>query len=306
MNVKVIHTKNLRWIDIINAGPEDIAYLQKNFNFHPLDLEDIRETSQHPKVEDREIYHFIVLLFAVSEPKKGIVRPGEVDIFIGKDYVITLHDGSMYTLLNLFKSVQENDEVRKVVMSKNPGYLLYQILEPLFKRHFPLLDKITKEMDDIEKTIFDNLTLQMLERISLTKRNIIDFRRIMKTHHLIVKRLMSKRQPYLVFPDSKNYYANILEHAENIWDILAIQKETIEALQDANQSLATNRLNDISKVITVFPAVFLPATLITFIFSLGVDDLPLQHNPHGFFIIIGLAALSSILMVAYFKYRKWI
>ncbi len=305
MSLKIIHTKNLRWIDIINPGADEIKYLKDNFNFHPLDFEDIIGTAQRPKIEDRDNYQFIVMQFPVYNRAAGLIVPGEVDFFVGKDFVVTIHDGSMHTMLHIVSNVHSKDLVRQEFMSKNSGYLLFKILESLFRRSFPMLDHISKDMNTIEKEIFDNLSLKMLEKISLMKRNIIDFRKIMKTHHLIVKRLINRKESYMIFAESKNYYINLLEHAENIWDILAIQKETIDALQEANQSLASNHLNEISKIIAIFSAVFLPASLILCIFGLSVEDLPFKNSPHGFWIILFIAGLSSLLAYRYFKRKKW-
>ncbi len=305
MSLKVIHTKNLRWIDIINPGEKELDMLKTHYKFHPLDYEDVLSTSQHAKIEDRNDYKFLVLLFPYFNQKTREILPAEVDFFIGKDYLITIHDGSMHTMLNAFENAHKHDAIRSEYMGKNSGYLLYQLLEFLFKRSFPILDHINKDMTGIEKNIFGDLSIKMLEEISLMKRNIIDFRRIMKTHHLIIKRLMNKKDAYLNFHDSKDYYASVLDQAENIWDILAIQKETIEALQDANQSLATNRLNDITKVVAIFSAVFGPATIIMFLFGLNVNAIPLKEDPYAFWIILGMATAASSLMLAYFKHKKW-
>ena len=305
MNIKIIHTKNLKWIDVINPTELEIAYLKKNFDFHPLDFQDLSYTSQHAKVEDRDSYQFLVLLFPVFNKKNREIRPAEVDFFIGKDFLITIHDGSMYTMTNLYNSVSTHDVTRQQYMGKNSGFLLFEILESLFKRSFPILDNINKDMTEIESTIFQDLSLSMLKRISLTKRNIIDFRRIMKTHHLILRKLMNNKQPFMVFADYKNYYMNLLDHAENIWDILAIQKETADALQDANQSLATNTLNQITKLITILSGVFLPATLVLFAFGLSINNLPLRDDPNAFLIILGISAISSGIVVAYFKTKHW-
>ncbi len=305
MSLKIIHTKNLKWIDIINPAEEEIKYLKKNFSFQPLDYQDILLPSEHTKIEVHPDYALLVLLFPVFNRQSREIVPGEVDFFIGKDYLITIHDGSMYTLVKLFNSVHAHDDVRKEYMSKNSAFLLYQILESLFRRSFPMLDHISKDMNEIEKSIFNDLSLGMLEQISLTKRSIIDFRKIMKTHHLIIKRMLTRKENYLTFPDSRALYSGLLEHAENIWDLLSIQKETADALQDANTSLASNRLNQTTKIVTILSALFLPATFVMFLFGLSVHDLPLANNPHAFWIILGIGIASSIIMFAYFKSKKW-
>ncbi len=295
----------MRWIDVINPGAKEIDYLKENFKFGELDLTDITSASQHAKFEEHGSHNTMVLLFPVFNKKTRVIRPAEVDFLIGTDYLLTIHDGSMYTMIRTFNNADENEEIRREYMGKNSGWLLYKVLESLFRRSFPLLDHISKDMNEIESGIFSDIDVSMLEKISLMKTNIIDFRRITKTHHLILKKLAARKEPYMLFHESKNYYLNLLEHSENIWDILATQKETMEAMQDANQSLATNRLNQITKVITIFSGIFLPATLILFIFGLNIDNMPLKTNPNAFWIILIIAATASLCMLLFFKKKKW-
>lgn len=305
MSLKVIHSKNLRWVDVINPQEPEIDFLKKNFQLHPLIYQDILLPSQHTKIETLGDYTLVVLIFPVYNRKTREIVPGEVDFIIGQDYLITIHDGAMYTLVKTVNNVHAQEDARREYMGKNAGYLLYQVLESLFKRSFPILDHINKDMTDIEKNIFNDMSLGMLEQISLMKRNIIDFRRIMKTHHLIIKRLGVKKENYLVFQQSRAYYADLMEQAENIWDILSIQKETVEALQDANTSLATNRLNQTTKIVTILSAIFLPATFVMFLFGLSVKDLPLANTPHAFWIILGIGAAGSLSLFGYFRAKKW-
>jgi len=305
MALKIIHTKNLRWIDIINPTTDEISYLKNEYDFHPLDYEDVMETSQHSKIEKREDYIFIVLLFPVYKRNAAEITPTEVNFFIGKNYLITIHDGSMYTMTGAVNAAANDAEMRAAWMGKNPGVLLYHILESLLRRSFPILDHISKDMDEVEKNIFHDLGIKMLRRIAQMKRNIIDVRRIMKTHYLILRKLMNAKETYISFPDSKEYYTNLTEHVENIWDILAIQKETIESLQDANQSLATNVLNQITKTDTIISGIFFPATLIIFLFSLDMLGKPFENNHYGFWIVFAIAALASAVMIFFFRRKRW-
>lgn len=305
MNLKIAHTKNLRWIDIVNPEQKELNYLKENFKFHPLDYQDMLNMAERAKIEDRGDYTWVIMLFPVFNKTTREIRPAQVVFFAGKDYLITVHDGSMYTLINTFNGVREHAELRNLYMEKNTGFLLYQILESLLKRSFPILDHINKDISGIEKRIFTDLSIDMLKKIALMKKNIIDFRRINKTHHIVFEKLMRKKHPYLGFSSSPQYYNNLMEHNQNVWDMLVLQKETIDSLQDAHQTLATNNLNQVTKLITILSGIFLPATLIIFIFGLNLEGLPLRGTPNAFWIVLGMAAASSLAVVAYFKSKKW-
>jgi len=262
MSLKVIHTKNLRWIDIVNADDSDLVYLKENFKFHPLDLEDVVQQSIRTKIDDYDSYHFIILLFPFYFREHNEIRPAEVDFFIGKDYVITVHDGSMKTLNNLVHNVHQYDTTRALYMNQSPGFLLFSILEILFKRSSPILDKINQEVIQSGREVFQ-LDIKTLEKLSELKKNIIVYRRIMKMHTFVLEKLGASKKEYLVFKDSKAYFQTLIEYAENIWDVLASDKESVESFEVTNQSLATHRINDILQLLTVLSVIISILALIT-------------------------------------------
>jgi magnesium transporter len=305
MALKIIHTKHLRWIDIMSPSKVELDYLKTEFDFHPIDIESIETASEHSKIEHRENYSFIVFLFPVYDQKSMEIMPAEVDFFVGPGYVVTIHNGSMFTMTSSVDGVANDDTMRSEWMGKNYGILFHKILEQLFRRSFPILDYMSKDMGEIEKRVFKDSDLNMVRRIAQMKRNIIDVRRIMKTHHLILRRLTNSKESYLTFSDSKDQYGALMDHIENIWDILAIQKETIESLQDANQAIATNTLNQLNKASTILSGVFFPATLIIFLFSIDEHGKPFENLPYGFWIVAVIAIVSSSFMIWYFRKKRW-
>ena len=147
-------------------------------------------------------------------------------------------------------------------MQRGAGYLLYRVLEALFRRSYPILDHMNEDVNKIETVIFHKHGLDMLSKISVMKKNVIEFRRMMKTHRSVLDKLPYRKNDYLFFPQSKTYYRDLQEYSANIWDILETLKETMETLHETSQSLATHRLNHLTRAISIFSAVLLPATLI--------------------------------------------
>ena len=145
----------------------------------------------------------------------------------------------------------------------------------------------------------------MLPKITLMKKNIIEFRKMMKTHRTILEKLPKHTTEYLNFPQSKLYYRDLLEYYEDIWDILEALKETVDSLVETNQALVARRLNQTTKIISIFSAVVIPATLTAFVFALDVGGVPFSDNPFGFWIVLGIMFSASMLMLAIFKHKKW-
>jgi magnesium transporter len=305
MPLRIIHTKKLKWVDVIKPDERDLTYLKENFKFHPLDFEDIMTESTRPKLDEYPEYHFLILLFPQYRKDTNQILPTEVDFFIGKDFIVTIHDGSMRTLTNIFRNVKEYDNIRSQYMGSSPGFLLFSILELLLKRSFPILDHISSDMDEAGKNVFE-LNIQTLQQFSHLKRNIIVYRRVMKMHKFILQKISRNGREYFAFKDSKVYFQNLIEYAETIWDVLAADKETAESYEETNQSLAGHRMNDILRVLTVFSVIIFILTLVinALLFVESISSIA-SWNYLLPTTVISLSVMT-ILMLLYFKNRKWL
>src|SRR5919206_3918875 len=125
-NVEVLEHEGLRWINIERPGPVDQAWLEEHFEFHALDYEDIRSRNQRPKIDTYDDYLFIVLHFPVFDKQVGRLNAGELDIFVGPDYLITLPNTELKFVEYLFERLRANDDLRDQVFTQGAGYLLYR------------------------------------------------------------------------------------------------------------------------------------------------------------------------------------
>lgn len=310
MALKIIHTKNLKWVDITNPDDSDILYLKENFKFHPLDFEDVVAQSTRTKIDEYDSYHFIILLFPFLNRESQEIKPAEVDFFVGKNFLVTVHDGSIRTLTNLIKNISAYDNVRDQYMSGNPGLLLFQILELLFKRSFPILDSLNREITEASRDQF-KLDIDTLHKLSKLKKNIIVYRRIMKMHKFILSKLAKNRRDYLMFRDSRAYFQNLIETAENIWDVLASDKESVESFEDTNQSLASHQINDILQVLTIVSVIVSVLALITdiliFFERTNLErTLGLGSDFQLFVFISSILLVMTSVMLIYFRNKRWL
>lgn len=305
MNIQIVHTKAVRWIDVVNPGSEELEWLRHNFKFQELHFQAVAERQLRPHLDEGQGYDFIVLLFPVYHKDAQEIQIGEVDFFVGENLLLTAHYGEIHTLKFMHELVKGDAGAREGLMQKGSGYLLYKVLEALFRRSYPILDHMNEDVSDIEAKLFHQRDIDMLYKISVMKKNVIEFRRMMKTQRYILEKLSKQRAPYLQFPQSRLYYKDLLEYSANIWDILETLKETVDSLHDTSQSLAAHHLNEITKVISIFSAIVIPATLVAFLFGVGVEGIPFRNNPNGFWIVGGLMVLASTVLVLVFKLKKW-
>jgi magnesium transporter len=294
----------------VNPEEKDLEYLKNNFKFHPLDFEDVVTKATRTKIDEYDNYHFIILLFPLIDQTTNEIKPTEVDFFLGKDFIVTIHDGTMRTLNNLVHNTHQYDDTRNHHMSQSPGFLLFTILESLFKRSAPLLDKINHQLLDSGKNIFE-LDIHTLEKLAGLKKSIIMYRRIVKMHAFILTKLARSKKDYLQFKDSKTYFQDLIEYSENIWEVLSSDKESVESFEETNQSLGTHRINDVLQVLTVVSVIVSILALITDImiffertnlektFGLGGD--------FGLFVFItSILAVLTAVMLSFFKKKGWL
>ncbi len=305
MPLKVIHTKNLRWVDIVNPDEADLTYLKDNFQFHPLDFEDVTTEAIRTKIDEYDSYHFIVLLFPLVAKKDGEIKPIEVDFFIGSDFLVTIHDGSMKTLVNLVHNVHQYQNVRSQYMAHNSGFLLTSILELLFKRSAPILDRMNNEIVTAEMKMFD-LEIETLEHLSQLKKNIIVFRRVMKMHTYVLEKLLASKKLYLKFKDSDALINSIIEYEKNIWNLLTADKESVESFEETNQSLAGHKMNDILRTLTVFSVIIFILTLLINILLFVESISRIDSWPYLLPVTMVTLCVATLVMMAYFKKRRWL
>lgn len=303
-----IHTLQAQttWHNLDRTGKKEIEWLKKNFAFHPLDLEDCASSAQRPKLDTYQEYLFMVLLFPIYNKKTRTIEQGEVDFFINADYLITVHRNDLPPLASFFKQIESSKELQEKFLGKNPAVLLYEILDRLLDYCFPMLDHLDLDIKNIENNIFAGNEKQMVREILIIKTNIFNFRSIMSAHRNVIKNLMRANAQFFNVNELKTYYQNLVELTINIWDILATQRETIDAFHATNESLISFRLNEIMKTLTIFSVIVFPLTLLAAIFGMNTINMPLVTHPNGFWVIIAVMLVGTVGMFVYFKKKGWL
>jgi magnesium transporter len=296
--------EGLEWIHIEQPGPLERAWLAEHYEFHPLDLEDVMSRNQRPKIDEYPEYLFIVLHFPVFDKQVGRLNSGELDLFVGPDFIITLPNQPLKPVEYLFERCRTNEEVREQLFSKGTGYLLYQIVDQCFDYCFPMLRKIGNKLEQLEEEIFSGRSEEVVRDISNVKQEIINFRKTIRPERTVLRDLERTKQRYMR-EDMEVYFDDIVDAAERIWDMLENYKEVVEALEDTNESVLSHRVNDILRVLTAISVVVLPLTLIASIFGMNTG-VPWEGNMAGFWIIVGVMVALLAGMIGYFRHRGWL
>lgn len=315
MSIESVTNNGLTWINIQKPTREIMNVIGKRYNFHELNIEDSLSKTQIPKIDRYEDHFFMTLHFPIKEEnhkENSSPRISQLSIFAGADYLLTMHQGDLKLLVDMFQSCNSNQEKRNTIMGKSSGYLLHSIIDALVDDLFHILKKVVGNIHDIEDDVFDeHLAIakeisRLRREITILRRTILPLRRIM----LLVTRFVQTFSE----EDLTLYYDDVNDHIDTVIEILEESKETIEIYKDTDFMLSTEKTNKILGILTILFTLSIPATVIGTFYGMNIElpggiDTGSSHffGPHTTFIVIILVSITSALfMVWYFRKLGWI
>jgi len=302
--VQELEAHGLTWVHLERIDADTLQELADRFGWHELDQEDVLSKRQRPKLDEYADYLFVVLHFPVYDTAIQRLNAGELDLFIGHDYLVTLPNVELLPVSRLFARCEAGEELRDDLFSKGSGYLLYHVLDDLFDYCFPMLDKIGHKLDVIEDDLFEERSEDAVRDISNAKQEIISYRKIIKPERSTLRLL--ERHTARFLPESLDlYFDDLVDAAERIWDLLDNYKEVVEALESTNESVISHRQSYRIQILTVVSVIMLPLTLIASIFGMNVR-VPGEGEIAPFWVIFAILVALGLGMLGFFRYRRWL
>jgi magnesium transporter len=291
------------WLDLDDPGDEEEGLLAETFHFHPLALEDLRKGGQRPKLEDFGDYMFLVYYCARERAGgEGEVELREVHAFISGGYIVTAHAGHIAAL----------DEARQRMVAQQPRseqFVVYRVIDALTDSFFPVLERLDEELERLDEEIFDQPSPAHLERITMLRRQLVELRRVAGPQRDLLAR---GTDDILEIPglqaDSRDYFRDVYDHAIRISEQIDSFRDLLAGSRDAYLSTVSNRLNQITKQLTVVATIFLPLSFVVGFFGQNFAWLVRNIGSESDFFIygIGSAALSVLALLIWFKRSSYI
>lgn len=306
LNIQSVTWGELTWLNVEHPVAREMEYLAQNYSFNQLDLDDCLSRRQRPKIDEYEDYLFVVLHFPKWYKEVQIARPSQVALFIGRNYVVTVHSGELTPLVKLFELCKDKDEVRERNMGKGSVFLAYRIIDLLVDYCFPIMDKILSQMESVEDKVFD-VNVEAAYELAVLRRDIIAQRRIIWPLRAVIESLEAKLRKFTTM-DMSVYFGDLSDHLNKIWDTLEECKEVIEVFKDSDYVLGTERLNRIFTIVTILGTIILPFLIISSIYGMNIP-LPGGIERGGlqsFAILLAIMFLISGGMLYFFRRRRWI
>jgi magnesium transporter len=279
------------WLDLDAPSNADIDTLDDLFHFHPLALEDLRKKGQRPKLEDFGDYMFLVYYGAKTPEDDTEVGLEEVHAFISGSYLVTVHDGGCPAL----------DEVRERLDALPPSseqFVVYRVLDALTDSFFPLLEDLEDRLEQLDEEIFSAPSSDHLQPLTELRRDLVVLSRVATPQRDLLARHIDD---ILEIPgleaDSRNYFRDVYDHAIRISDQIDSYRDLLLGTRDAYLSVTSNRLNEITKQLTVVATIFLPLSFVVGFFGQNFGWMVRNITSAADFWLIGGGSMALSLVV---------
>jgi len=290
------------WIDIHDPTKDDIQYLNQNFKFHPLILKELETPSQRNKAEIYNDYLYIVTHLPYWDPLKQVSVPWELDIIISSHYLITVSYGPILEgHEELLEKIYQKDF--EEVYLRDIAKLFYFIMTNYFSFAMREIVHIQEKINRIEEEIFSGHHQKVIPLISYVKRDVLNFRRISRYLKEDIASL-TRRAPLVLGEGSKIYFEDLMGESLRIDNVIEGFKDTIESLENTNNSYIEYKINILTKIYTVISFVTWPTLLIISMYQMNTSFLPFVGYRYDFFIILALAFLPSFIIYLILKRKK--
>ncbi len=300
--IETIKIGRLKWQHVQNPSDEDFAYLESTYHFHLLDLEDCMQSNQRSKIDIYDDYYFLILLFPEFDRQNRFIKTREVKVFWGEDFIITVGK-SHWIVDKLFRDSFEQEERGEDLEIGTSDALFYLILEKLMNETVFLLRKVGLELDLINRELFGKKPQKTIEKLSVTRKNIILLNTMLKPQ----LRVFNQFESGIVkgYADNmEDYWGNILDYYHRMWDMTEDYGELIQGLSTTFDSMQSHKTNEIMKILTLISSIVLPLTFLTGIYGMNVL-LPLQNDNMAFWIIVVVMFILVGSMLFFFRRKKW-
>lgn len=323
----------LIWLDLERPTAEELDLLSEEFNFHPLAIEDV-QNRQRPKVDLYPGYFFMVFYALHYQPGEELdggencvpVEPpqpaaklqvgeppvpeggfdcyrlhtSEVNIFIGKNYLVTVHSRPVDPLIDTRRRWRKQPS-----MATSSGMLLYAILDTIVDDYFPIMDTLEDRIEEIEDKLFLKFDQSLLQNILTLKKDLLALRRVVSPEREAINMLLRREEPILS-SDIYIFMSDVYDHILRVVDMADTYRDLLSSTMDGYLSITSNNLNTVMKVLTGTSIILMSLSLITGIYGMNFENIPELHLEYGYYMALGFMALLATILYLIFRRIGWL
>jgi magnesium transporter len=291
------------WINVDGLRKNDVEAIGEKFGISPLLREDILAMGQRPKMDEIDDILFCVMNMLYYNEQKKEIEPEQISLALGKGFVITFQDDPLRDVFDTLRGNLRHTNSR--TRTKEADYLYYTLLDTIVDHYFLVMDKLGDQIEDLEEEIIRNTNKRTLAYINAIRKEQI----VLKRNIYPVRELLAgiiKSQSDLLTEYNERFFKDVYDHSIQAIDLVDNYREMIMGMQDLYISNVNLKLNEVMKIMAIMTCVLAPATVISGIFGMNFNVIPLSGHHWGFWIAVGMMLVIPAWMLMVFRKKRWI
>ncbi len=290
------------WIDVVGLhDPDVVGEMGAIFGLHPLVQEDILNTNQRPKVEVYDDYVYVVIRMFMPDAANGSMTSEQVSIIIGKGFLISFQEAPG----DVFEGVRTRIRTGKARIRKSgPDYLAYALMDGVIDRYFVILDDLGQRISLLEDEVLTDPRDTIQHEIYLFKRELLTLRKMIWPLREMTS-VLQRTESGILEPGTAVYLRDLYDHSVQVLDAVETMREITLSLMDIYLSSLSNRMNAIMKVLTMIATIFIPLTFIAGVYGMNFEFMPELGWKWAYPAVLLVMALLTLVMVIYFRRKRW-
>jgi len=291
------------WVDLESGTSQEVELIAGIFGLMHLTVEDLVHQGQRAKLEPFDGYNVLIMHGMKFDSRALTIETPELDIVLGKNFLITNHEGSMPTVLQ----DPQGPEHACAHLGKSPTYALYAVVDRLVDSYYPVLESIDDAIETLENDVITNPTPDVLQRIFSLKRSLSQLRKVISPQLEVFNRLIAREDEF-IDPRYVVFFRDIYDHLVRTFEVVDSYRDVMSSAMDAYLSTVSNRQNDVMKRLTVFATIFMPITFLTGLFGQNFYHMPQVEHDFGYlwWVVLGSMIALSGGQILYYRRRGWI
>jgi magnesium transporter len=292
------------WVDIDSTSMHQHALLEKVFEFHPLAIEDTLSPGSRVKFEEYDRYVFVVMAvirFDEGTPEPFDLATSNIYFFLGKNFLVTVHAVPSKSCGAIRERLMRNPEL----LSRGVEMTMHNIIDQSVDAYFPLVEQLNELVDGLEERLFERFDETLIHEIFKAKRASFSMRRHVGPLREVLNILTNRPCTY-IRPETQLYYRDIYDHTIRIVESMDTVRDLLAGVLETYLSQTSNRMNKVMKQLSIVATIALPLIVIGGIYGMNFTQMPLTHNPFGFYFALGTMAVVSGVLLWWLHRNRWL
>lgn len=290
------------WVDVQGLGDEaTLRAVGDAFGLHPVALENAVNVPQRAKTELYEDHQLVIARTPLLDDDGGVRTP-QVCFIIGERYLLTFQE----RYFGFFDPVRERIQAGLgAIRNEGPDYLAYAMIDAMVDRYYPVAQRLSDALEELEDPVVENPHPEVLARIHALRRQLVVLRRVGWPQREAISAMLRERTPFFG-EQTKLFLRDTHDHIAQIVELIDSSREMASDLSEAYLSNVSHRTNEIMKMLTLMASIFIPLTFVAGIYGMNFENMPELSARSGYFMVLGLMVVIALGMIGYFRYRGWI